>query len=240
MPVESSAFRLQADVAAHAAADERLAFLRKTYMHLLGAVVGFVVLLTLAYQLGLARQLVELIAPYRWGWAIVLGLFMLASYVADRWASPGHSTPTQYAGLGLLIVAEAFIFSPLLYYVLAYGPPQVLPKAAIITLAVFTGLTMIVCFTRKDFSFLRPFLSIAGFVAIALIGTSILFGFQLGDLFVVAMILFASAGVLYSTSNVLNKYPVGSHVAAALSLFAGIALLFYYVLIFMMSLSGSD
>jgi len=240
MTADSSAYRLQTDVAAHAATDARLAFIRKTYMHLLGAIFGFVVLLTLAYQMGLARQLVEMIAPYRWGWLIVLGLFMAASYVADRWAAPGRSTPSQYAGLALLVAAEALIFSPLLFYVLEYGPPQVLPKAAIITLAVFTGLTMVVFFTGKDFSFLGPILSIAGFAAMALIGTSILFGFQLGDLFIIVMIVFASGAVLYSTSNVLNKYPVGSHVAAALSLFAGIALLFYYIILAVLSLSGSD
>jgi FtsH-binding integral membrane protein len=44
------------------------------------------------------------------------------------------------------------------------------------------------------------------------------------------MIALAGGYILYYTSNVLHRYPVGSHVAAALALFSAVALLFWYIL----------
>lgn len=52
--------------------------------------------------------------------------------------------------------------------------------------------------------------------------------------------LFASAAILYDTSQVLHHYRADQHVAAALSLFASVALLFWYVLRIVMSLSSDD
>ena len=48
-------------------------------------------------------------------WLVVLGLFMVVSYVANNWAMSAVSPAKQYAGLGLYVVAEAIIFLPLLY-----------------------------------------------------------------------------------------------------------------------------
>src|SRR6202000_2743504 len=55
-------------------------------------------------------------------------------------------------------------------------------------------------------------------------------GFQLGTWFSVAMIGFAGAAVLYDTSNIIHVYPEDRYVAAAMPLFASIALMFWYVL----------
>ena len=63
-----------------------------------------------------------------------------------------------------------------------------------------------------------------------LIIASMLFGFELGTWFSVAMIAFAGAAVLYDTSNILHHYPQDKYVAASLELFASIALMFWYVL----------
>ena len=40
--------------------------------------------------------------------------------------------------------------------------------------------------------------------------------------------------------DILRTDPIGSHVAASLSLFASIALLFYYIVYLLLSLSGED
>jgi len=42
--------------------------------------------------------------------------------------------------------------------------------------------------------------------------------------------------ILYDTGNLIHRYQPGQHVAAALSLFASVALLFWYVLHILMSL----
>ena len=106
----------------------------------------------------------------------------------------------------------------------------VIATAGIATLGLFAVLTTIVFVTRKDFSFMRSILWFGGFAAMGLIVCAILFNFSLGPIFTYAMIAFACGHILYDTSNVLHHYRVGQHVAASLSLFASVALLFWYVL----------
>jgi FtsH-binding integral membrane protein len=136
----------------------------------------------------------------------------------------------------LYVVAQAVIFVPMLYFVIWSGNGDLIPSAALITGVLFVGLTAIVLFTRKDFSFLRGILMFSGFAALALIVVSILMGFNLGVWFMGAMIALACGYILYDTSNVLHHYRIGQHVAAALALFAAVALLFWYVLQLLMSL----
>jgi FtsH-binding integral membrane protein len=74
-------------------------------------------------------------------------------------------------------------------------------------------------------------------VALGVIICSALFGFSLGLFFSVIMVGFASAAILYDTSNVMHHYSTRQYVAASLELFASVALLFWYVLQIVMSLS---
>ena len=55
-----------------------------------------------------------------------------------------------------------------------------------------------------------------------------------------AMVLLASGYILYDTSNILHHYRTDQHVAAALALFASVALLFWYVIQILIHLSGDD
>ena len=103
------------------------------------------------------------------------------------------------------------------------------------TLLGTAGLTAVALITRKDFSFLRGILVWGGILALVGIVAAVLFGFELGTWFSVAMIGFAGAAVLYDTSNILHHYPEDRYVAAALQLFASIALMFWYVLRLFMS-----
>jgi hypothetical protein len=79
------------------------------------------------------------------------------------------------------------------------------------------------------------FLGLVAIAALALIVISVLFGMNLGVWFVWAMIVLASGYILYDTSNVLHRYRTDQHVAAALALFASVALLFWYVIQIFMS-----
>ena len=82
------------------------------------------------------------------------------------------------------------------------------------------------------------FLSIGGFIALGFIVCSMVFGFSLGLIFSSIMVLFAAGSVLYTTSNILHQYRTDQHVAASLSLFASVALLFFYILQVLMSFAG--
>ena len=212
---------------ASAGASDRALFIRRTYGHLALAVFAFAVVEALLLRLpgvhDLAGRMTE-----GYNWLLVLAAFMVVSSVADRWARSSRSAEQQYLGLTLAVAAQAVLFVPLLLGVASAGNRDVLPTAAIITLLMVLGLTGVAAVTRTDFSFLRSALTIGGFLALGLIVASILFGFSLGLGFSFAMVTFASAAILYNTSNVLHAYRTDQHVAAALALFASIALLFWW------------
>ena len=219
----------------HADVDARASFIMKTYVHLVGAIFAFVFLEAALFASGIATPILELIfSTGRMGWLVVLGLFIGTSWVADRWARNATSPLMQYAGLGLFIVAESIVFLPMIFIASMYDP-QAIPIAAGITLAVFLGLTAIVFVTKKDFSFMRGMLGVAAMGAFAVIACSLIFGFSLGIVFSGAMVVLASGYILYNTSNVLHHYRTDQHVAAALTLFADVALLFWYILRIFMS-----
>ena len=154
---------------------------------------------------------------------------MFVSWIAEKWAMSDVSKKQQYMGLGLYVVAEAILFLPLLY-IAAHYAPSTIPSAGIITLLLTAAITLIAFISKKDFSFLGGILTILSFVAMGFIVCNIIFGFQLGILFASAMAVFAGGCILYNTSNIIHHYRTDQHVAAALSLFASIALLFWYIL----------
>jgi FtsH-binding integral membrane protein len=226
----------RANAAAYALPDERASFIRKTYTHLAFAVLGFLVLEYVLLQLPGIERVASLMTS-GFNWLIVIGLFTVVGWVADRWARSDTSRGLQYAGLALYVGVEAIIFLPLMFVVVFISnDPVVLPAAGIITGLLFVGLTVVAFTTKADFSFLRGVLVIGGFVALGLIVASLLFGFQLGVIFAVAMVGLAAVAILYSTSNMIHYYRTDQYVAAALSLFAAVALMFYYVLYILMSL----
>lgn len=218
--------------------DERMAFIRRTYLHLAGAIALFVAISALFQMMGLGAIIAQVIMGAPFGWLLFLGAFMVVGWMATAMAH-NASREVQYGGLALYTLAEALIFAPLLF-IAARIAPSVLPTAAIITLLTFGGLSAYVLVTKTDFSFLKTALCIGGVVAIGLILCGAIFGLNLGMWFSAAMILFASGAILYSTSKVMREYETHQHVGAALELFAAVALLFWYVLQLVMSLTGRD
>ncbi|NJP08098.1 MAG: permease [Leptolyngbyaceae cyanobacterium RU_5_1] len=216
---------------------ERAKFIQKTYLHLAGAVGAFILVEFFLFQTGIAAALTEFVAASRFSWLLILGAFMLLGWLARGLAARADSTSTQYAGLGIYVVLEALIFAPILYIAAYFSDPSVIPTAAILTLLMFAGLTAVVFISRKDFSFLGSILTIGGFIALGVIICSALFGFTLGLFFSFIMVVFAAGAILYDTSNVLHHYSTNQYVAASLELFASVALLFWYVLQIVMSLS---
>ena len=218
--------------------EQKAAFIRRTYGHLAGAIAAFALIESQLLKMGFGEQMMAALSTSKWSWMVVLVVFMGVGYVADKWAHSDHSREMQYAGLGLYVVAQAIIMLPLIYMAMRYAP-DVLPNAAVITGAMVAGLTLVVFTTGKNFSFLRPALMLGGVVAMGLIFAAIAFGISLGMFFSAAMIIFASISVLYTTSNILHEYHQEQHVAASLALFSSVALMFWYVIQFLMSF-GDD
>ncbi len=223
-------------VAADALPEARAQFIRRTYAHLAYALLGFLVLEYVLLNLpGIGGAVALMTTGYNW--LLVLGLFMVAGWIADRWARSDVSRGLQYAGLALYVGIQAIIFLPLMFVAVNLTQdPYLLPAAALITGLLFAGLSLVAFTTRADFSFLRGVLLIGGLVALGLIVASIIFGFTLGVIFAVAMVGLAAGAILYTTSNILHYYRTDQYVAAALALFAAVALMFYYVLYLLLAL----
>jgi FtsH-binding integral membrane protein len=207
-------------------------FVARAYNHLFGAIAAFVLLEVFLFKSGMAERIASVLLSG--SWLLVLGGFVVVSWMARRVAHGSASKAAQYAALAGYVVAEAIIFVPLLY-VAERVAPGAIGSAALVTFLGFVGLSLVAFFTRKDFSFLRGILCWGGIIAMVLIVAGVIFGFQLGTFFSVAMVGLAGAAILYDTSNILHHYPQDRYVAAALELFASVALMLWYVLRLFMS-----
>lgn len=207
--------------------ERRAQFVTRTYQHLLAAIVGFTALEVVLFKTGLAYPIAS--AMLGVSWLLVIGGFMLAGWLFSGMAARAESVPMQYLALGGYVVAEAIFFVPLLA-IADYAAPGAIQSAALVTLLGFSGLTAIAMMSGKDFTFMGAFLRWIGVGALLLIVGGVVFGFALGTFFSVAMVVFAGATILYSTSKILRTYPEDRYVSAALELFASVALMFWYVL----------
>ncbi len=217
---------------AERSADVRSTFIWRTYGHVAAAILLFAGIETYLFDSGLAMPLAQSMLSLNW--LIILGGFMIVGWLATHVAHTVQSKPLQYVALAGFVTAQAIMFLPLLAIAVA-NQPGIVESAVGVTLLGTAGLTAVAFITRKDFSFLRSILVWGGILALVGIAGSVLFGFNLGTWFSVAMIGFAGAAVLYDTSNILYHYPEDRYVGAALQLFASIALMFWYVLRLFMS-----
>lgn len=220
---------------------ERADFIRKTYWHVALAVLGFIVVETLflntPFILNIALKMTQ-----GWTWLLVLGGFMFVTNMATKWAHSSTNRNQQYLALALYVVAEAFIFVPLIYIAIyaTGGNFTLINQAALMTLTLFTGLSAVALLTKKDFSFLRSILTVGSFIAIGLIVAGMLFGFTLGLWFSVAMVALAAGSILYQTSNIVHEYNKEQYVAASMGLFASLMLLFWYILSILLRFTSND
>ena len=74
--------------------EERADFISKTYMHLFGAMIGFVLIEMALFQSGLAETITAALTGVNW--LLVLGGFMLVSWFASRTALSVESKASQY------------------------------------------------------------------------------------------------------------------------------------------------
>jgi hypothetical protein len=212
--------------------ESRSNFIWRTYGHVAAAILLFAGIETYLFSSGIAQPMAQSMLGVNW--LLILGGFMVVSWIATHVAHNVQSKPLQYVALVGFVTAEAIIFVPMLAIAMQVAP-GIIESAVGVTLLGTGGLTAVALITRKDFSFLRGILVWGGILALVAIDAAVLFGFELGTWFSVAMIGFAGAAVLYDTSNILQHYPEDRYVGAALQLFASIALMFWYVLRLFMS-----
>ncbi len=230
---------------------DRVAFLRRTYAHLGGALVVFTLLTAGMMKYATHFSLSLATRGGSFGGAILaLVLFMLVAWGAQRLAQSETSKALQYLGLGLGVVLWSVLAQPIIWYtVVKFGNPAdivtadgihaalsakaatIIGEAVVITLAIFIGLTATVFVSRKDFSFLRGTLSIATFAILGFGLASLLFGSFTMSLVYSAFVIALMAGyILYETSIIMTVFRPTQHVSAALMLFGTIINLFIQIL----------
>ncbi len=220
-------------MAAEAGTSERMAFIRRTYLHLFGAIFIFTAIEAMIFASGAAASIAQAMMG---SWILVLVAFIGVSFLANWWATRDTSPALQYAGLGLFIGVEALIFLPLLYLAVAQGGGiDVIVSAGSVTAILCGFVTIFVFVTKKDFSFMGWAIKLCMIGALILVVLATLFGWALGAWFSGLMVVLGLGYLLYETSNVLHRYRTDQHVAASLALFASVMLVFYYVLRLFMS-----
>lgn len=219
----------------HADEDTRSRFLVQVYQHLALAVLAFIAFETLLFVTGIAEGIYDFLAASGGiAWLLILGGFTIVNVIASRSAHQLNNPQAQYGALFAMAAAESFIFAPFLYYV--FNGPRAedgatsVVSAAIVTLVGFAALTAVAMTTRRDLSFIRPMLMWGFIVALGLIVAAVIFSFELGPLFSIAMIALAGASILYQTQQIVRRYPEWAYVGAAVSLFASLMMMFWYVL----------
>lgn len=213
--------------------EQKAVFYRKTYSHLAGALLAFIVVEFFLLQVPFIVEL-TLKATQGFWWLLMIGGFAFITNYAERMAlSNTYDRNKQYLAMFLYIVAEAIIFVPLIFIVMYYakdGGINMLSQAFILTAALFSGITAVAFLSKRDFSFLRGVLTISTFVALGLIVAGMIFGFNLGLWFSAGMVVIASISILYQTSQMIHKYQEDQYVAASLGLLGSFLLLFWYIL----------
>ncbi len=206
---------------AHAAASERLTFLRKVYaLFLLGLGIAGA-----GGYIGM-QNLEAVMSNYL---VLVIGYF--ATFIVCQWQRKVF--PLNIALFGLFTFISGLFWGPTLAFYLLAGEGAILVNALGLTTCIFVGLTVYTLTSKTDFSFMGGALTIGIFSLFGLILFGWLFGgFADGMHFLIcvgAVILF-SGFVLYDTSRILHHYRTDEYVVGALALYLDFVLMLWYIL----------
>jgi FtsH-binding integral membrane protein len=225
--------------AADAPMNARIAFIRRTYLHLAGSVAvlcGIEALLLQAMKTDGGRAFLGAWFGNPLSLLVILGLFIVGGFLARVLARAEMPPVVKYLGLLMFICLEAVFLLPILYVATTRYGMGIVNQAAVLTLITFGGLSLTVFVTKKDFSFLGYGLMLASFLLLGLIVVAIVMpllggpSVNLGMWFSFLVIALACGYILYNTSNILHHYGTDDHVAASLELLADVVLLFYHIL----------
>jgi FtsH-binding integral membrane protein len=233
MGMESNPF-----IVSEAPASDRVAFFKRTYLHVAGAFAAFGALLYAFFVTDVARSIMQGFGSIMgsvggFGILVVMLMFWGGTYVAQKMAENRTSRPSQYLGLGLYVVLEAIIFVPLIVMVAIKtngNPGEILIPACAVTAALVVGLTVAVFTMGIDFSFLRVAIVIGSICALGIILVSIFTNSNLGNWFSIIMILLMATVILYQTQVIKDSCETDQHVLAAFILFSAFVTLLFYVI----------
>ncbi|HCS12230.1 MAG: hypothetical protein COS82_01500 [Zetaproteobacteria bacterium CG06_land_8_20_14_3_00_59_53] len=198
--------------------DSRIAFLGKTY--------GMLALCIAAGSIG-AYLSMGLAFPYEHPFMMLF--IMIGGIFAVQ--AVRHVQGLNLAALLGFGGITGMAIAPLVGLVAAESP-MLVTQAFLTTAAAFVSLTAYTFISRRDFSFLKGFVW-TGLIAMIVLGLSNYFFFA-SPLLALSLsgigVLLFSAFILYDTSSILRDYPNEEYIAAALTLYLDVFLLFQHIL----------
>lgn len=137
------------------------------------------------------------------------------------------------------VVQGAFL-GPLLANLDRYAPGIPL-EAAVLTAAVFGGLSLYAIVSKKDFSFLSGFLFV-GLIGLIVAGilTFFIHAALLSMLYAIGGVLIFSGYVLYDTSMIMRRLGPDQAIIGAISLYLDLINLFLFILRLLTNLQSRD
>ena len=208
--------------------DERISFLGKTY--------GMLALCIAAGSIG-AYLSMGMAFPHEHPF-MMLFIMMGGIFVVQGVRHQPVINQLALLGFGGL---TGMAIAPLVGVVASTSGSMAVVQAFVTTAVTFVALTGYVFYSRKDFSFLKGFVW-TGMIAMIVLGLSNYFFFESGILSLAMSgmgVLLFSAFILYDTSAILRDYPNDEYIAAALTLYLDVFLLFQNLLA-MFGLMGGD
>lgn len=220
-------------------AEGRLAFLRRVYAWMFAGILATVMGGAIAVKSGIAEQMLY------WGWfprILLLVAWIAGPFLLTRVRHVPTWNVVSFALYGLFtgIVMSTMIFLAIFLAERngAAGGTYLL-QAGGLTLLAFGSISAYAYFSKRDFSFLRSFLTVG---AIVLLGAILIsFFVQSTGLHLIISVfgvLLMSGFVLYDTQKVLKTFPDGEHVQGAMTLYLDFVVLFIYILQLVLLLAG--
>src|SRR5580704_13364247 len=83
--------------------DSRAVFITRTYTHVVGGILAFILVELGLFESGLAVQIARFMLSFNW--FLILGAFMLTGWLASRTAQTRSSLGMQYFAYGAYVVA---------------------------------------------------------------------------------------------------------------------------------------
>jgi len=219
--------------------EQQVSFVRRVYAWMFAGVLATVMGIAIAVKSGLAEDLLFA------GFGVQI-LLMVAWIGGAYGVQKVRNVPTwNVVAFALYGLMTGIVISGIVYVAIFMAKANgqaagtYVLQAGGLTLVTFGGLSAYAFFSKRDFSFLRGFLTVG---TIALLGALVIGFFVEATAFqmlisVFGVMLFAGY-TLYDTQKVLRTYPDGEHVAGAMTLFLDFVLLFVYILRIILLVAG--
>ncbi len=208
-------------------ADDRISFLGKTYSMLAACIAAGSVGAYLSSGFAFPQE-----HPFMMLFIMIGGIFLVQGV--------RHIAGINFIALLAFGAITGMAISPLVGMVAAKSGTLV-TQAFMTTAVAFVSLTAYTFISRRDFSFLKGFVWV-GLISIIVLSLSNYFFFESPMLALAVSgmgVLLFSAFILYDTSSILREYPNDEYVAAALTLYLDVFLLFQHLLA-MFGMLGDD